>query len=183
MTSRLGFRGNFYGREEELRLLEETFLRAKDASQLVLLSGETGVGKSRLVDKKFNETLGLSYFYVTSKADGISTKPYMFLARAFSALFQKVIDQRGEAWLLDFRRKIQEALGNEGQLVTNRVSGLEHFLGWKVSEPRPVALDASVHRLSYVFQRFARVLCSDRVVVCFWTICSGPTLVPCSCCA
>ena len=177
MKSRLRFRDKFYGREAQLQQLEKAYLEAtQNTSQLVLVTGYAGVGKSRLVEK-FREVVRNRYYrsppyFVTSKSDdsGSQTQPYVLLARAFSLLLEQIMDHRDAAWLDGFRRHVQEEVGDEAQLITNLIPGLERFLGHKTEDPMKVVnLDASFHRLSFVFQQFARVVCSHhgRPVVMF----------------
>src|SRR6266404_5737765 len=110
-----------YGREREMRTLVASFERviAGGTSELVVVSGYSGVGKSSLVNELQKELVPPRALFAAGKFDQYKRNiPYATLAQAFQTLVRQTLGQ-SEAELGNWRDAIRQALGQNGQLIVN----------------------------------------------------------------
>jgi PAS domain S-box-containing protein len=147
-----------YGREREIDALIEVFDRvvAQDTTELVLVSGYSGIGKSSVVNELHKVLVPPRGLFASGKFDQYKRDiPYATLAQAFQSLVCSLLSQSG-AELGHWRDSLRDALGQNGQLIVNLVPELELVIG----KPPPVAdlppQDAQ-NRFQLVFRRFLGV--------------------------
>lgn len=150
-----------YGRERDLDALLESFGHAKQGrSELVLLSGQAGVGKSALVEELHQHILGRAYFGA-GKFDSLARSvPYGPIAHACRALVRSVLAEPPGV-LEQRRREILEAVGPNAGLLTDLIPELKHVVG----EPPPVPAlgpTESQRRFEHVFLSFLRALAAEE---------------------
>jgi predicted ATPase len=153
-----GTKERLYGREREIERLLGAFDRvvANGATQLVLVTGYSGIGKSSVVNELHKALVPPRGLFASGKFDQYKRDiPYATLAQAFQSLVRPLLGQ-SEAALGRWRAVLQEALGPNGQLITNLVPELAFVIG----EQPPVA-DLPPHdsqnRFQMVFRRFLGV--------------------------
>src|SRR5277367_1373846 len=115
-----------YGRELEIETLLGAFDRvvANGATQLVLVTGYSGIGKSSVVNELHKGLVPSRGLFASGKFDQYKRDiPYATLAQAFQSLVRPLLGQ-SEAALGRWRDVLQEALGPNGQLITNLVPEL-----------------------------------------------------------
>ena len=158
VSDRLMAPERLYGREHEI----ETLLRAFDrvvtngATELVLVSGYAGIGKSSLVNELQKALVPPRGLFASGKFDQYKRDiPYATLAQAFRSLVRPLLGE-SETDLGPWSGALQEALGPNGQLIVSLVPELELIIG---AQP-PVAdlppQDAK-NRFQMVFRRFLGV--------------------------
>ena len=147
-----------YGRERELQQLMTIFHRSlRGASELCLISGAPGVGKSALVHELGGPLVEKGGYLLQGKFDQYSQQsPYSALAQAFRGFARQLLGEpsaRLEAW----RDAIQEAVGHNGRLLTDLIPELEEIIGEQpaVSELGP---GEARNRFRMVFRDFVRVI-------------------------
>jgi PAS domain S-box-containing protein len=147
-----------YGREHEIEMLRGAFDRvvANGATELVLVSGYAGIGKSSVVNELQKALVPPRGLFASGKFDQYQRDiPYGTLAQAFRGLVRPLLGE-GETELDRWRDSLGEALGPNGQLIVNLIPELELVIG---AQP-PVAdlppQDAK-NRFQTVFRRFIRV--------------------------
>ena len=157
-SDRLLIPERLYGREREIETLLGAFDRvvANGATQLVLVTGYSGIGKSSVVNELHKALVPPRGLFASGKFDQYKRDiPYATLAQAFQSLVRPLLGQ-SEAALGRWRAVLQEALGPNGQLITNLVPELAFVIG----EQPPVA-DLPPHdaqnRFQMVFRRFLGV--------------------------
>ncbi|WP_437489910.1 AAA family ATPase [Sorangium sp. So ce1014] len=146
-----------YGREEQAATLLAAFDRASRGSvELLLVSGEAGVGKSALV-QEVHKALAHRRAYCIAGAFaqiGRST-PYASVASALRSLVRNLLAERTDALDL-WKAKLLEALGPNGQVLIDLVPELELVIG-----PQPAVTELgpteSQNRFNLVFQNFLRI--------------------------
>jgi PAS domain S-box-containing protein len=158
VSDRLMAPEKLYGREHEIETLLGAFDRvvANGAAELVLVSGYSGIGKTSVVNELHKALVPPRGLFASGKFDQYKRDiPYATLAQAFQSLVRPLLGQ-SEAALGRWRDVLQEALGPNGQLITNLVPELALVIG----EQPPVA-DLPPHdsqnRFQMVFRRFLGV--------------------------
>jgi predicted ATPase/signal transduction histidine kinase len=157
MPRELNIPDKLYGRDEQLQTLREAFARAcRGGRELVLVSGEPGIGKSALVSQLGRPVVESHGFYIAGKFDQLQRSvPYSGLAEAFRGLVSQLLTQP-EAVLTMWRERIEAAVAPNGQILVDIVPELERVLGpqQKVRKFGPVE---SKNRFHLVFTSFLRL--------------------------
>jgi predicted ATPase/signal transduction histidine kinase/GAF domain-containing protein len=152
-----------YGREHEIETLLGAFDRvvATGATELLLVSGYAGIGKSSLVNELHKALVPPHGLFASGKFDQYRRDiPYATLAQAFRSLVTPLLGEN-EAELRWWRDSLGEALGPNGELIVNLVPELELILG-----PQPPVADLppqeAKNRFQMVFRRFLGVFTRDE---------------------
>jgi PAS domain S-box-containing protein len=158
ISDRLLIPEKLYGRKPEIDTLTAAFTRvvAIGATELVLVSGYSGAGKSSIVNELHKSLVPARGLFASGKFDQYKRDiPYSTLAQAFQSIVNSILAQ-DETALGRWRRDILDALGSNGALMTNLVPALEFIIG----EQPPVA-DLSPtetrERFQTVFRQFVAV--------------------------
>ena len=150
-----------YGRETEFRLLQEVFESVvsseNGSSELVLISGYSGIGKSALVNELHKVIVELKGIYLCGKFEQFRRDvPYGTLAEALSGFVRQLLG-RSEAELTQWRDDLLAALGDNGQLLVDLIPALERIIG-KQPPVDALAPAESETRFFAVFCQFLRVV-------------------------
>jgi PAS domain S-box-containing protein len=144
-----------YGRQREIKTLLAAFDRvvAQGTTELVLVSGYSGVGKSSVVNELHKALVPPRGFFAAGKFDQYKRDiPYATLAQAFQTLVRQIL-VKNEAEVTHWRHSLQEALGPHGQLIVNLVPELEFVIGIQPPVPDLPPRDAQ-NRFQMVLRRF-----------------------------
>ena len=136
-SDRLLIPERLYGREREVDILLAAFDRvvADGATELVLVSGYSGIGKSSVINELHKALVPPRAQFAAGKFDQYNRDiPYATLAQAFQSLVRRILGQSG-AELERWRGALLEALGANAGLMVNLVPDLELVIG----KPPPVA--------------------------------------------
>jgi predicted ATPase/serine phosphatase RsbU (regulator of sigma subunit)/tRNA A-37 threonylcarbamoyl transferase component Bud32 len=156
-----------YGREADAARLLETFDRTRrGATELLLISGYSGVGKSALVNEIQRQIVRGGRF-IAGKFDQLGRRvPYLPITRACGDLLRSILTEPPET-LAGWRQKILEALGPNGQVVVDLVPELQLVIG---PQPKVQALGPSEaqHRFEQAFQSFLQVFTSAEHPLAFF---------------
>ncbi len=175
-----------YGRELEINTLLAAFERViQGEKSLVILSGETGIGKSSLVQEVYQPMLQRQGYLLSGKFAPDRDNPYTAIAQAFSGLIRQLLTE-SEAQLNHWRTKLREVLGDQLPIMIASVPELKLMLNESpdVSEVEPENLTESKEldwenpqnlseererdQLARAFLSFLRVFChSDHPIVIF----------------
>ncbi|MER8491963.1 AAA family ATPase [Mesorhizobium australicum] len=144
-----------YGREREIDSLLASFDRvvAEGTSELVLISGYSGVGKSSVVSELHKVLVPSRGLFAAGKFDQYKRDiPYATLAQAFQTLVRQIL-VKSEAEVDQWRHVLAEAVGVHGQLIVNLVPEVEFIIGKQpaVSDLPP---QEAQNRFKLVFRRF-----------------------------
>jgi len=119
-----------YGREQEKAVLMKAFeMVAQGHTQLILVAGYSGVGKSALVNEIHKPIVEKQGYFIDGKFDQFQTNiPYSALAQAFQELVGQLLSEP-EDRLENWKNKLLEALGPNGQIIIQLVPELERIIG------------------------------------------------------
>ncbi|MNO19097.1 Serine/threonine-protein kinase PknB [compost metagenome] len=150
-----------HGRDYEISVLTQAFYSTCFGStEIIYVSGEAGIGKTSLIDEVFRKIQqSHPFFYITGKFEQISKEsPYHPIIQAFRGLMRHLLGERqdqSELW----RLKLQEALGNNANVIASIIPEVSLFLG-EVSPVEELPANESKKRFIYVFRRFVQALTS-----------------------
>ncbi len=147
-----------YGRAREIQTLLSCFDRiAKDgATELVLVSGYSGIGKSSVVNELHKVLVESRGLFASGKFDQYKRDiPYSTLAQAFQSLIRPLLAKR-DPELAGWREAFCEALGPNGRLIVDLAPELKLIIGDQPSVAELPPHDAR-RRFQLVFRRFLGV--------------------------
>jgi PAS domain S-box-containing protein len=147
-----------YGRKREIGILTSAFDRVVShrATELVLISGYSGVGKSSIVSELHKALVPSRGLFASGKFDQYKRDiPYATLAQAFQTVVRSILTQ-GEGEIDWWRRSLLDALGPNGALIVNLVPEVELIIG---NQPPVVDLSPleTHERFQMAFRQFVAV--------------------------
>jgi len=157
-SDRLLIPKKIYGRGSEIETLLAAFDRlvAGGRTELVLVSGYSGIGKSAIVNELHKRLVPSRGLFAAGKFDQYKRDvPYATLAQAFQNLLRPLLT-KSEAELSLWRQRLQEALEPNGQLIVDLVPDLKLVLGEQSPVTELSPQDAQ-RRFQPVFRRFISV--------------------------
>jgi len=155
VSDRLLVPEKLYGRECEIEALIAAFDRvvAQGNTELVLVSGYSGIGKSSVVNELHRALVPTRGLFASGKFDQYKRDiPYTTLAQAFQTLVRQIL-AKNEAELGPWQEALQNAVGPNGQLIVNLIPEVEFIIGKQPLVPDLPPQDAQ-NRFQMVFRRF-----------------------------
>lgn len=157
VPNRLGAPRGLYGRERELAELTAAVnrVRAGAHSELVLVSGPPGVGKSSLV-MQLKATSARRETFLSAKFDQYQSRgPYSTIAMAFRDPVLDILS-KSESEVASWRERLRDALGRSAQLVVDVIPEVELIIG-KQANPPTLPLAEAEARFHLVIRQFLSV--------------------------
>lgn len=168
-----------YGRNREVELLLTAFARVscsiepqksaqnsdlkiqRSTSELMLISGYSGVGKTSLVQEIYKPITQQRGYFITGKFDQYQRGiPYSALVSAFSGWVELILTET-EAQLSQWREQLLAALEPNTQVLIDVLPGLRLVLGAQPPVPELPPTETK-NRFNLVFQQFIRVLAQSN---------------------
>ena len=147
-----------YGRARDVDTLLACFHRVVEygTTELVLISGYSGIGKSSVVNEVHKLLVPPRGLFASGKFDQHRSEiPYATFAQAFQGLIHPLLG-KSEAEPSEWRADFLRALGSNGSLVLNLVPGLKFIIGEQPAIPDLPPTDAKA-RFQLVLRRFIGV--------------------------
>jgi predicted ATPase/signal transduction histidine kinase/tRNA A-37 threonylcarbamoyl transferase component Bud32 len=146
-----------YGRETEVATLMAAFERvAKGSSEMMLVSGYSGIGKTSVVNEVHKPIVGARGYFIAGKFDQFKRNiPYASLIQAFQSLIQQLLTE-SEAQILTWRKKLLTTLGENGQIIIDVIPEIELIIGTQPPVTKLGATEAQ-NRFNRVFGQFISV--------------------------
>ncbi len=151
-----------YGREKEIRMLVDAFERVSyGATELMLVGGYSGIGKSSLVNEIHKPVVKQNGYFIAGKFDQFQRDvPYASLIQAFRGLIRQFLTESSEK-IANWCQKILQALGTNGQVIIEVIPEVELIIGEQ--PPVPVlGSSESQNRFNRIFKEFVRVFATQE---------------------
>lgn len=168
-SDRLLIPERLYGREAEVEILLAAAQRSlvEGSSEMVLISGQAGIGKSSIIKELHGDIASVHGLFASGKFDQYKRDiPYSTLAQAFQGLVRQLLGKSNQV-LEDWRTALLAALGSNGQLMVNLIPELALVIGDQppVTQVDPQMAQARFH---HVFRNLADVFARpDHPLVLF----------------
>jgi len=161
-SSHLQISQKLYGREAEVNLLLSTFDRIRRGNtEIVLISGSAGLGKSWLAYELFKPIVQENGYFIDSKFEQFKRDiPYGFLLQAFQELLRQILTETATQ-LQVWREKILKALAGNCQVIIDVIPEVELIVGPQPPVP-DLGANESQNRFNLVFQKFIRVFTQKK---------------------
>ncbi|MEG4572249.1 AAA family ATPase [Microcoleus sp. N3A4] len=146
-----------YGREQEIDTLLAAFERvSQETSEMMLVSGYSGIGKSALVQEVYKPITRKRGYFISGKFDQFQRNiPYASLIQAFRSLVLQLLTE-SEAASATWREKLLAAFGFNGQVIIEVIPEVELIIGSQPTVPELPPTEAK-NRFNLVFQNFIKV--------------------------
>jgi len=160
-SGKLSFPKKLFGRETELKTLNELYKDcARGQKRILLIAGNSGSGKSSLVEEFKNYVIEKKGIFLKGKFDTISSDtPYTTLVQTFNELVQ-IILAGDSVFKAKWTKKITQAIGNSGKILTQFMPGIEKLIGKQAEAPELKGLEAQ-NRFNYEFTRFFKSIADE----------------------
>ncbi|MEG3988362.1 AAA family ATPase [Microcoleus sp. S28C3] len=151
-----------YGREAEIETLLQAFGRvANGSSELMLVTGFSGIGKTAIVNEVYKPIVRSKGYFIKGKYDQFQRNiPFSGLVQAFRDLMGQLLSE-SDAELEQWKAKILSALGENGQVLIDVIPELEEIIG---QQPAAIELAASAaqNRFNLLFVKFIEVFATPE---------------------
>jgi len=146
-----------YGRETEMATLMAGVERvSQGGSEMMLVAGYSGIGKSALVQEVYKPLTRQHGYFIAGKFDPFQRDiPYASLIEAFQSLVRQLLTE-SESAIATWRKKLTKALGVNGQVIIEVIQEVERIIGPQPAVPTLGPTEAQ-NRFNLVFQNFIKV--------------------------
>jgi predicted ATPase/signal transduction histidine kinase len=162
--SQLNIPQKLYGREQQVKQLLEAFVRvacpenisSSSRSELMLVSGYSGIGKSSLVNEIHKPIVRQRGYFISGKFDQFKRNiPYASLIQAFQSLMRQLLTEDTHK-LQNWQQKLRTALGENGQVIVDVIPEVEAIIGKQPPVEELRGTEAQ-NRFNRIFQSFIEV--------------------------
>jgi predicted ATPase/signal transduction histidine kinase len=146
-----------YGREAEVQMLIQAFDRVADgASELMLVAGFSGIGKTAVVNEVHKPIVRQCGYFIKGKFDQFNRNiPLSAFVQAFRDLMGQLLSESDDQ-LAQWRTQILAAVGENGQVLIEVIPELEQIIGQQPDAPE-LSGSAAQNRFNLLFQRFIAI--------------------------
>ncbi|MEH1884468.1 trifunctional serine/threonine-protein kinase/ATP-binding protein/sensor histidine kinase [Nostoc sp.] len=150
-------REKLYGRENEVQQLLTAFERvSQGSSELMLVAGFSGIGKTAVVNEVHKPIVKQRGYFIKGKFDQFNRNiPFSAFVQAFRNLMMQLLtetDQQLHRW----KTSILEAVGENGQVIIEVIPELEIIIGQQSPAPK-LSGNAVQNRFNLLFQKFVEL--------------------------
>ncbi|HEY9903157.1 MAG TPA: serine/threonine-protein kinase PknK, partial [Candidatus Sericytochromatia bacterium] len=157
LFSQFSIQQKLYGREQEVGLLMDTFDRVSSGrTEMMLVSGYSGIGKSSLVNEVHKPIVRQRGYFISGKFDQFKRNiPYASIIQAFQDLMRQLLTE-SDRKIAIWKSKLLEALGSNAQIMIDVIPELERIIGSQPAIPQ-LSPSESQNRFNRVFRQFIHV--------------------------
>ncbi|MEG4234105.1 AAA family ATPase [Microcoleus sp. Pol11C3] len=146
-----------YGRETEVQTLLSAFERvANGTSELMLVAGFSGIGKTAVVNEVHKPIVRQRGYFIKGKFDQFNRNiPFSALVLAFRDFMAQLLSE-SDAKIQEWKTQILEALGDNGQVIIEVIPELERIIGTQPPAPELSGI-AAQNLFNLLFHKFIAV--------------------------
>jgi PAS domain S-box-containing protein len=138
-----------------------TLYPTPSCSEMMLVSGYSGIGKTALVQELHKPITAKHGYFIWGKFDQFRRNiPYSAIVDALQKLVQQLLgepNEQVEVW----RSRLLTALGSNGQIIIDVIPEVEFIIGKQPPVPEVGATEAQ-NRFNLTFQKFVRAFCAKE---------------------
>ena len=151
-----------YGRQAEIETLLAGFEKAsRGQTELMLVAGYSGIGKTSLVQEIYKPITEKRGYFLSGKFDQFQRNiPYSAVVIAFKQLVKQLLTESNEE-LHQWREKIAAAVGANGQAIIDVIPNVELIIG-KQQPLVELGPTESENRFNLVFGNFIKTFCAKE---------------------
>ncbi len=146
-----------YGRETEVLSLLQAFERVSlGATEIMLVAGFSGIGKTAVVNEVHKPIVRQHGYFIKGKYDQFNRNiPFSAFVQAFRDLMRQLLTE-SDAQIQTWKSKILDAVGENGQVIIEVIPELERIIG-KQPPASELSGTAAQNRFNLLFQKFTQV--------------------------
>ncbi|MDY6970289.1 MAG: AAA family ATPase, partial [Spirochaetota bacterium] len=158
ISDKLNIPQKIYGRDKEISLLMAAFDRvSRSASELTLVSGYAGIGKTALINEIHKPIVQQKGYFISGKFDRLQLNmPYSAIIQAFKDLIRQILTE-DQHRIKKWRAQFNEGLGNNGRIITDVIPELKLIIG-EQPEVQDLGFEESQNRFNLVFRTFVNII-------------------------
>ncbi len=167
-TGKIQIPQKLYGREAEIESLMKAFeVVSQGPIAMHVVAGYSGIGKTALVNELRQPIATRRGSFIRGKYDQYHKgTPYFAISQSMNEWCYNILKEE-ESVLNNWRARVLDALGANGQVVIDIIPALEQIIG-----PQPevvnLAPDEAQERFNIIFEDFLKAICDqDNPIVCF----------------
>ncbi|MGK7902896.1 MAG: AAA family ATPase [Hormoscilla sp.] len=146
-----------YGREAEVQRLLDAFDRmSAGATEMMLVAGFSGIGKTAVINEVHKPIARQRGYFIKGKFDQFNRNiPFSAFVQAFRDLMRQLLGS-DDGELQEWKAKILEAVGENGQVIIDVIPELEGIIGSQPPAPE-LSGSAAQNRFNLLFEKFIAV--------------------------
>jgi predicted ATPase/signal transduction histidine kinase len=162
LCDRFNIPEKLYGREAEVQTLLAAFDRVADgASELMLVAGFSGIGKTAVVNEVHKPIVRQRGYFIKGKYDQFNRNiPFSAFVQALRDLMGQLLSEC-DVQLAAWKAKILEALGDNAQVIIEVIPELDRIIGKQPPAPELSGM-AAQNRFNLLFQKFIQVFATKE---------------------
>lgn len=119
-----------YGREKESETIRQIYEYVSErGSQILLVGGYAGVGKTAMIQELFHPAAELVIYFASGKAEPLQVNTPYFVFTQITRELVRILLQESDLMLEQWKRRLLKALNNNGQLIIELVPELQLIIG------------------------------------------------------
>ncbi|WP_392480868.1 AAA family ATPase [Nostoc sp. C110] len=157
-----------YGRELEIKTLLKAFENVSlGATEITLVAGFSGIGKTAVVNEVHKPIVRQRGYFIKGKFDQFNRNiPFSAFVQAFRHFMEQLLAE-SSIKIQEWKNKIVQALGEDGQVIIEVIPELERIIGKQPPAPE-LSGNAAQNRFNLLFQKFLQVFTTkDHPLVIF----------------
>ena len=157
VSNRFQIAQKLYGRDNEITTLLNAFNRVcAGASELVLVTGYSGIGKSSIVREIHKPVVKHQGYFISGKFDQFQRDiPYVCLIQAFRDLVHQILTESDEA-IARWKKQLTKTFNRNGQVIIDVIPEVQLIIGEQPPLPELPSAE-SQNRFNLVFRDFVGI--------------------------
>ncbi|MEH2087736.1 ATP-binding sensor histidine kinase [Nostoc sp.] len=146
-----------YGREVEVETLLEAFQNVSlGATEITLVAGFSGIGKTAVVNEVHKPIVRQHGYFIKGKFDQFNRNiPFSAFVQAFRNFMEQLLAE-SDVQIQQWRNQIIQALGEDGQVIIEVIPELEKIIG-RQPPASELSGNAAQNRFNLLFQKFLQI--------------------------